>query len=584
MKRTFCIFLIITLMITSLSSFKVSEGIYDVTEPKNNTWSYYRYQPIINSINEYQMRLKIGKTYGGDVNCNGHCNDNFSDIRFFDIDDTTELSYWLEDYTYGETAIFWIKLPTDAESDNSIIIYYGNPDATTTSNSDLTFERFMDKNDINDWYGNNYIVEEDDDSIYIHGDDNPDGYPAVYFIAAYIAPYYKIILKQKNNHQHAITTYANAIANAHHLHWHGRQNDNYDNYMFRVGSTTDYLLYSGFVTDRYYIYELEVDTVQKKANHNFYDASWNLLNAELNKGWYETESDGTTERITHGDGTYQHFQIDIWDRYMFIVKWTSGIEPSWGTVGEEHSIFPPTADFNIIPINPTQLDIINFIDNSSDIDGYITNWCWDFGDGNYSYEQHPSYQYQQGGNYSVCLYIIDNDGYTDEICKQLTVIELIEEVDVNQTIYDRGFPIRHTWDGDWGAAQNFTATLDSLTRCDIYIRKFGTPEFNLTIELREDTVDGPLIASLSIPPELFDTSWNWIIFDIEDIETQPGMDYFIVCPPAPSGISTSYGYEWGYAFGNQYDDGSFWFTRDGGNLWRDLPTMYEFVFRTYGYS
>ena len=62
-----------------------------------------------------------------------------------------------------------------------------------------------------------------------------------------------------------------------------------------------------------------------------------------------------------------------------------------------------------------------------------------------------------------------------------------------------------------------------------------------------------------------------------------GSDVFIVCPEAPSGVTTSFGYEWGYAFGNQYDGGAFWFTRDGGGLWRDLPTMYEFTFRTYGF-
>jgi hypothetical protein len=36
--------------------------------------------------------------------------------------------------------------------------------------------------------------------------------------------------------------------------------------------------------------------------------------------------------------------------------------------------------------------------------------------------------------------------------------------------------------------------------------------------------------------------------------------------------------------GNQYDQGSFWFTRDGGGLWRDLATMYEFTFKTCGYE
>ena len=77
-------------------------------------------------------------------------------------------------------------------------------------------------------------------------------------------------------------------------------------------------------------------------------------------------------------------------------------------------------------------------------------------------------------------------------------------------------------------------------------------------------------------------SWTWFEVDFSDITVDSGTDYFIVIPPAPSGITDSFGYEWGYAFGDQYSEGSFWFTRDGGNLWRDLPSMYEFTFRTYG--
>ena len=159
------------------------------------------------------------------------------------------------------------------------------------------------------------------------------------------------------------------------------------------------------------------------------------------------------------------------------------------------------------------------------------------------------------------------------------------EIDyVNQSIQDRGFPIRHALDGDWAAAQSFIPTLDTLTSSEIYMRKFGTPEFNLTAELREDHPQGTLIDTLVFTPAEVPSGWEWFPLDFTDTTVTPGTDYFIVIPPAPSGVTTSFGYEWGYAFGNQYDDGAFWFTRDGGGLWRDLPTMYEFVFRTYGYS
>ena len=219
-----------------------------------------------------------------------------------------------------------------------------------------------------------------------------------------------------------------------------------------------------------------------------------------------------------------------------------------------------------------------------DSDGSIVNWSWIFGDGESSYEQHPTHQYIDPDNYMVNLQVTDNDGYVDDFCQQLTVTNLTGDLDVNQSSFDRGFPIRHAIDGDWAAAQSFIPTLDTLTSVDIHIRKFGTPEFNLTLEVREDSPDGTVIESFEYHPELFDGNWHWLNLDIEDIENTSGTDYFIVCQPAPSGVTTSFGYEWGYAFGNQYDDGAFWFTRDGGGLWRDLPEVYEFVFRTYGYS
>jgi len=157
-------------------------------------------------------------------------------------------------------------------------------------------------------------------------------------------------------------------------------------------------------------------------------------------------------------------------------------------------------------------------------------------------------------------------------------------IDINQSIHDRGFPIRHAADGDWAGAQNFLPTVDHVSNLSIYLRKFGNPEFNLTIELREEGIDGTPIDTLIFTPNEIPSSWTWLDLEINDLTVTPGVDYFIKIPPAPSGVTTSFGYEWGYAFGNQYDDGAFWFTRDGGNLWRDLPTMYEFMFRTYGYS
>lgn len=179
----------------------------------------------------------------------------------------------------------------------------------------------------------------------------------------------------------------------------------------------------------------------------------------------------------------------------------------------------------------------------------------------------------------------DEDTSNDAVSYEIIVsTNMTPVIDVNQSVFIRGFPIRHAADGDWGAAQSFLPTMNSIAQVELYMRKFGNPEFDLVVELREGALDGYLIDTLIFTPEEIETMWYWLTLNFSDTIVNSGLDYFIVCPPAPNGVTTSFGYEWGYAIGNQYDDGSFWFTRDGGALWRDLPTSYEFTFKTYGYN
>ena len=122
-----------------------------------------------------------------------------------------------------------------------------------------------------------------------------------------------------------------------------------------------------------------------------------------------------------------------------------------------------------------------------------------------------------------------------------------------------------------------------LTNFSILIGKFGDPEYDLVVELRKDSIDGPLIDSLIFSPEVILSGKHWLNVDIADVAITPGSLYYILLPSPPASVSTSYGYEWAYAYENNYDDGSFWFTRNSGNLWRNLPTMYEFTFQSFGY-
>lgn len=74
----------------------------------------------------------------------------------------------------------------------------------------------------------------------------------------------------------------------------------------------------------------------------------------------------------------------------------------------------PQAGFSYGPTTPPpkEGDPIQFNDTSSDGDGYIVNWSWDFGDGTTSNEQNPVHTYGDNGNYTVTLTVTDNNGNT----------------------------------------------------------------------------------------------------------------------------------------------------------------------------
>ena len=64
---------------------------------------------------------------------------------------------------------------------------------------------------------------------------------------------------------------------------------------------------------------------------------------------------------------------------------------------------------------------IDFTDISTDPDGSIVSWYWDFGEGNTSTEQNPTHGFAFYGSYTVALTVTDDDGLTDIKQKLVTI-------------------------------------------------------------------------------------------------------------------------------------------------------------------
>jgi PKD repeat protein len=90
-----------------------------------------------------------------------------------------------------------------------------------------------------------------------------------------------------------------------------------------------------------------------------------------------------------------------------------------------------------VPVTPTNEDPVaglsyscteldcSFTDTSSDNDGSVVAWDWDFGDGNSSTEQNPAHSYAAEGDYTVSLTVTDDDGATASVNMLVSVDALI---------------------------------------------------------------------------------------------------------------------------------------------------------------
>lgn len=121
------------------------------------------------------------------------------------------------------------------------------------------------------------------------------------------------------------------------------------------------------------------------------------------------------------DTTY-YWQIIAWDNYGASTPgpiWSfktavssSGDNNGDSTSGEDNQ--PPIANASMSETYGSIHAVITFDGSlSSDIDGYIKNWSWNFDDGYRSSGEITTHTYSKEGTYNVTLTVTDNDNATD---------------------------------------------------------------------------------------------------------------------------------------------------------------------------
>ncbi len=162
---------------TLLYTAKAPNAIPIISQTPDNQWlsgwNFRKSQLIDGSATtagtDYQIRFTVhygtGVDEGENVYLGNKAKTDFGDVRFTQSDKQTLLSYWLESKIDGATATFWVKITGNLTAQSqTIFMYYGNNEASSTSNGDATFVFFDDfSGDLGKW-----TKEVNGDHIYIN--------------------------------------------------------------------------------------------------------------------------------------------------------------------------------------------------------------------------------------------------------------------------------------------------------------------------------------------------------------------------------------------------------------------------------
>ncbi len=155
---------------------------------------------------------------------------------------------------------------------------------------------------------------------------------------------------------------------------------------------------------------------------------------------------------TYVSGSAEVYRLDTYianystttsDHHPVLTRYTTGGSPPPANVA-------PTANFTYSCAGLT----CTFTDASTDSDGTIAAWSWNFGDNTTSTAQNPSRTYAAAGSYTVALTVTDNAGATGSSSQTVTVTAPAPD---NITLTARGYKsgktpkVDLTWAGSTAA-------------------------------------------------------------------------------------------------------------------------------------
>ncbi|MEM3711991.1 MAG: right-handed parallel beta-helix repeat-containing protein [Thermoproteota archaeon] len=152
------------------------------------------------------------------------------------------------------------------------------------------------------------------------------------------------------------------------------------------------------------------------------EVNWNIVGNHTGNKWNITKTKG--ENIIGGPW----IGGNSWSDYTGADEDKDGIGDTQVPHGPgdylplvKYGNMPPKADFFHFPLKITCIDKVYFSDNSTDLDGRIISWLWDFGDGENATGRVVMHIFKKRENYTVRLTVKDDEGLEDSCEKVITV-------------------------------------------------------------------------------------------------------------------------------------------------------------------
>ena len=227
----------------------------------------------------------------------------------------------------------------------------------------------------------------------------------------------------------------------------------------------------------------------------FTDTSTDVDGSIVSWGW--NFGDGATSTLQYPSHTYTA------DGTYTVSLTVTDNQGATGTVSQTLSVSgsvvnqPPTAGFSFTTDNLN----VTFTDSSTDPDGSVVAWAWNFGDGATSSLQNPSHTYGASGTYTVSLTVTDDQSATGSISHDVTVTSQSTSTITVASLTDTSYLLnKNFWkasvlvtlepalggatvSGTWGDNGAFTCTTDGTGTCSSAVNvrtKIGSISLTIT--------------------------------------------------------------------------------------------------------